>query len=526
MENIYGRYAKVVASISFLLSMACQLSAYTVGDIYLTEDTTLTDDHYGEIYIQDQGNLTLDCNGFTVASTIWVINCSNVVVKNGLRFEGGTGVFVQGSTDITVTNMEITESWGGGIRLDDTHGSLISNNQIKHKSSSGIRLAHSNYNDIIGNKCIEIYGRGISMQYSEYNLISDNIVLGSQLHGFIVKDYSNYNYFENNISVHNSDNGFHQYKSSHNTYIGNVSNMNAVYGFVNGGDASGNAYTENYACGNVLGPSIDYTPEGACSTITYSFENCSEPPEIYDNTIIPALVVPANTPITIQATLDDIDNGAHDIAYAEYYIGGWGQYDWIPMTPADGYFDSPLETVKADLLSTWYPGVYEVRIRGCDAEYIFSDTVSMLLVVYDPEGGFVTGGGQILSPAGAYKLDESATGLATFGFVSKYKKGASIPTGSTEFQFRAAGLNFHSNEYDWLLVTGGQTAKFKGTGTINGEGSYKFMVWASAPKFDEYDNKYFRIRIWEEDELGTETDIYDNGMLQVIEKGNIVIHAK
>jgi hypothetical protein len=104
--------------------------------------------------------------------------------------------------------------------------------------------------------------------------------------------------------------------------------------------------------------------------------------------------------------------------------------------------------------------------------------------------------------------------------VSKYKKGASVPDGNTEFQFHAAGLNFHSSSYDWLVVTGSNYAMFKGTGTINGEGAYKFMIWAGD---DEPDT--FRIKIWEEDS-GGETVIYDNGTDQAISGGSIVIHTK
>ena len=48
------------------------------------------------------------------------------------------------------------------------------------------------------------------------------------------------------------------------------------------------------------------------------------------------------------------------------------------------------------------------------------------MVVYDPAGGFVTGGGWINSPAGAYRADPALTGRANFGFVSKYKKGATV----------------------------------------------------------------------------------------------------
>jgi hypothetical protein len=113
------------------------------------------------------------------------------------------------------------------------------------------------------------------------------------------------------------------------------------------------------------------------------------------------------------------------------------------------------------------------------------------------------------------------TGKATFGFVAKYKKGASVPEGNTEFQFHTIGLNFHSSSYEWLVVTGSNYARFKGVGTINGEGEYKFMLWAGD---DEPDT--FRIKIWEEDEETNEIVIYDNGMDQALGGGSIVIHTK
>jgi hypothetical protein len=116
----------------------------------------------------------------------------------------------------------------------------------------------------------------------------------------------------------------------------------------------------------------------------------------------------------------------------------------------------------------------------------------------------------------------SPPGKATFGFVSKYKKGADVPTGNTEFQFKDGDLNFHSTSYDWLVVTGNGSdyAKFKGTGTINGEGTYKFQIWAG-----DDDPDTFRIKIWYEDG-GSEVVVYDNGMDQEIGGGSIVVHTK
>ena len=70
-----------------------------------------------------------------------------------------------------------------------------------------------------------------------------------------------------------------------------------------------------------------------------------------------------------------------------------------------------------------------------------------------------------------------SSGKANFGFVSKYQKGANIPTGETEFDYKAGSLNFHSETYDWLVVAGAK-AQYKGVGKINGAGNYGFLLTA------------------------------------------------
>jgi hypothetical protein len=173
------------------------------------------------------------------------------------------------------------------------------------------------------------------------------------------------------------------------------------------------------------------------------------------------------------------------------------------------------------------PGVFPVVLTVMNGSGASDTSRFEYVVVYDPAGGFVTGGGWINSPEYAYKPSPTLTGKATFGFVSKYKKGAKTPTGNTQFQFQAGDLNFHSDSYDWLVVTGSDYARFKGVGTINGEGEYKFMLWAGDKNPDT-----FRIKIWEEDEAGNETITYDNGFEgsgyetgQSVSGGSIVIHT-
>ena len=123
-------------------------------------------------------------------------------------------------------------------------------------------------------------------------------------------------------------------------------------------------------------------------------------------------------------------------------------------------------------------GVYTVGVTVTDDDTGSATSKYEFVVVFDPSAGFVTGGGWINSPADAYRADPSLTGRANFGFVSKYKKGASTPEGQTEFQFKAGDLNFHSEAYQWLVVAGAK-AQYKGTGKINGTSGYGFLLTAT-----------------------------------------------
>jgi hypothetical protein len=177
-------------------------------------------------------------------------------------------------------------------------------------------------------------------------------------------------------------------------------------------------------------------------------------------------------------------------------------------------------------------GVYAVKVTVTD-----DDTGSMMslyefVVIYDTRAGFVTGGGFINSPAGAYAANLSLTGKASFGFVSKYQKGANVPTGETEFNFNLANFKFHSSSYQWLVVSGAK-AQYKGTGTVNGTPGYSFLLTATDGQLNGGGGSdKFRIKIWKTDD--PEHIVYDNAHgssddidaanPQVISGGSIVIH--
>jgi hypothetical protein len=153
--------------------------------------------------------------------------------------------------------------------------------------------------------------------------------------------------------------------------------------------------------------------------------------------------------------------------------------------------------------------------------------------VYDPNAGFVTGGGWINSPAGAYTNDVTLVGKANFGFNAQYKKGNTTPDGNTQFQFQAGNLNFKSSSYSaGSLVIAGAKAIFQGTGTINGSGTYNFMISAIDGTVSGGGGvDKFRIKIWSNaDGSGV---VYDNNQgyannadpATALGGGSIVIHS-
>jgi hypothetical protein len=175
--------------------------------------------------------------------------------------------------------------------------------------------------------------------------------------------------------------------------------------------------------------------------------------------------------------------------------------------------------------------VYTVHVTIDDGNGGIAESEFEFVVVYDPAGGFVTGGGWIDSPAGAYLPDATLAGKATFGFVAKYNPGANVPAGNTEFQFKAGDFAFTSTSYDWLVVAGAR-AQFKGSGTINGQGDYAFLLTAidgGVPGGGGADR--FRIKIWDKE---TGEVIYDNKRgvddsssdLTTLGGGSIVVHKE
>ena len=506
-------------------------------------------------------------------------DCKNITVRDNIVTGNIRGIVAYMASDSTIEGNTITTDSGtfpegqAAIKIDNAYNITVENNSLSSLEGLGIELtASGSYNNTIGtcgngNTIMGALGAGILIRSGAHdNTFAGNTITGTTNRTFtFYADWGTHDGGDNQVAVltdstatwtadayvgmtvlnltdgssgtiadndattvtatltggteNDWDNGddydiVYQETQADGVFLrggycyaaghagtGNVFNGNYIFG--NAGDGMENQITttvnaENNWWGDASGPG----PVGPGTGDTVSANVDYDPwlITIYTGeTLFPA---DDGVAVELEATLTNSAGltGLTVYFYVDNMLVGVGN-----ETTVDGVYTLDIGTKDV--------GVYAVRAAaGClEAE--------ALIVVYDPTAGFVTGGGWIDSPEGAYTDEPSLVGKATFGFVSKYKKGATVPTGNTVFDFHVASLKFHSDTYHWLVVNqGGTNAQFKGTGTINGQGSYKFMLWAG-----DDDPDTFRIKIWTE-ENGVETVIYDNGSHQPIGGGNIVVH--
>jgi uncharacterized repeat protein (TIGR01451 family) len=298
----------------------------------------------------------------------------------------------------------------------------------------------------------------------------------------------------------------------------------AVLDYINGvkvGECSRNltglnvGESASYSCSHG-GESASYTNIVSAlawspTTRTYTMWNDSAEVTVIPNAIpvITGITVPI-TPLAVRSMVS-VSGTFTDADTEDTHTAMW---TWGDGGTKNGVVDEATKTVTGTYAYT-QAGIYTISLRVTDNYGASGErAANRCIVVYDPKGGYVTGNGYINSPAGAFAGDPTLTGSATFGFVSKYtsttnKKGSTIggPTGTTQFQFQLADLDFRSNKYDWMVV-GGPKVIYKGTGTINKKGQYAFMLSAidgQLPGGNGQDK--FRIKIWDK---FTGLLVYDN----------------
>ena len=235
----------------------------------------------------------------------------------------------------------------------------------------------------------------------------------------------------------------------------------------------------------------------------------------YSATVTVNNVAPSLGPITVSG--DPVATGTLVTASASFSDPGsadthFGEVQWdaadvfVSATPG---VDQPTKGLVAT--SAALPaGVYTVTLKVTDDDGGYDTrTAPTYVVVYDPSGRFVTGGGWFISPASACApvlcTTFTGAGKASFGFVSSQLKSRDVPSGEIEFDFQAGGLNFKSTSYESLQVAGSH-AQFRGAGTVNGVGGYSFQITATDGQATGGGGAdKLRVKIWNSDGV-----VYDN----------------
>lgn len=180
----------------------------TTGTLNITDDTTLTEDHIGNIIIGADG-ITLDCASHTVTGSgsgigIDLIGRTGWTVKNCIVSNFYQGFDLSGSSDGALENNTAIDNAQSGFRLYRTSGNMLIENTamnsgawafyiesstgtilLRNTASNntiyGYYLLRSDGNTLIGNTAVNnVNNAGFILIDSSQNTLNENTALGNQ----------------------------------------------------------------------------------------------------------------------------------------------------------------------------------------------------------------------------------------------------------------------------------------------------------------------------------------------------------
>jgi parallel beta-helix repeat protein len=220
----------VIASVLALAVVAVPPAAHaTTGNLYITQDTTLTENHFGFVSIS-ASNVTLDCANHTIqgppgtARGITMNYVRGVTVKNCVI----TGSFGWGIYTVADGNNRFLNNWisvnGTACRFNGSTQNLFQGNVLQGNAYGGCIVVASNSNTFAYNRVNYNTTFGLYLESSNNNLVVQNEA-GANTHDGIYVRNSHNNTLNANTTTHNSRNGIRI-------------------------EANNNLVTNNYACAN------------------------------------------------------------------------------------------------------------------------------------------------------------------------------------------------------------------------------------------------------------------------------------
>jgi hypothetical protein len=236
----------------------------------------------------------------------------------------------------------------------------------------------------------------------------------------------------------------------------------------------------------VAGSAEDAADNTNASTLAVSIDKTA--PVVTSQSFSPNPKSVTQSSVTLTAQVDDALSGVN---YVEYYDPVL--QTWQAMT-----LNGSTATALVNTSFMFYPaGTYTFQVRAWDRADNQSLPMSVVLYVYNPGGGYVTGtgfvdpGGPSSEPGDNLPAVSGNNPKAVFGFNVRYDNPlATFPTGSSTFTYGQACnspnntcFSVTTDSFTWLIVPGtNDAAVFQGSATLglNGQtlgSNYPVRVW-------------------------------------------------
>ena len=288
MRRLVG--AAVVAAVSVVVGIVGtnpMTAVATDGAMVVTEDTTLTEDHNGNIII-DANGITLDCDGHTITGSgsgigvlldnktdVTVRNCRVVQFDTGFEVGAGSssvdlarnfsngngqGFVIGGSTAVTLTENTANNngSWGF-ILTTGTTGSTLTGNSASANDKIGFALDTVSGNSLVDNHA-SAQETNFDLLDSDNNSLDGNVATGG-FRGFAVSKSDGNTITNNSVVGTTGGAGFVFGNSSNNVVTGNLAERNQAQGFTSFLGSQGNTFTSNSSHANTDTGFSDAEPE-------------------------------------------------------------------------------------------------------------------------------------------------------------------------------------------------------------------------------------------------------------------------
>lgn len=250
-----GRALRLLAAAFAALTVPAAALA-TTGTMTLTADTTLTEDHFGDIILAADG-IVLDCDNYRVVGAgmgvgIDVVGRTDVLVVNCHVENHAVGFRIRNTTNsqFLLNSATANTSTIGGFHVDDCPGGVTvsMNRSYLNPNGRGFTVRDSDGVKLMANGAVFNGFRGFDVGGSSSVALSKNFAQGNGSGGFVVFGSVDVD-LKKNQSLENDSEGFALLSLDDGKVQGNAALDNGTAGF-RLGSGTGNQIRKNRSQGN------------------------------------------------------------------------------------------------------------------------------------------------------------------------------------------------------------------------------------------------------------------------------------